>query len=119
MSTIFLQLEGALADARATQERAAEKLHDTGVANALAKSEYELASEAVRRVEGALNALHGVAAAPSAPVAAPPAEKPRRKEPRQEGPPCPSCGEVGKLSRVMIGSLPFVRCGACMAEIAQ
>lgn len=117
MSTIFLQLESALADARATQERAAEKLHDTGVANALAKSEYELASEAVRRVEGALNALHGVAAAPSAPVAVP---TPKERKPRvQEGPPCPSCGEIGKLSRVMIGSLPFVRCGACSAEIAQ
>jgi len=123
MSTILLQLEAALADARAAQERAAEKLHDTGVQHALAKSQYDAATEAVKRVEGALNSMHGVA--PPAPVArgatpstgagdTPAPKKPR--PPRDEGPKCPSCGTPGKLSFVMRGSMKFAHCGECNAE---
>lgn len=119
MSTILLQLESALADARAAQETAAERLHDTGVAHALAKSQYDAAADAVRRVEGALNSMHGVAAAPSAPAIQPPAEKRPKKRPEEPGQACPSCGAVGKLSRVMIGQAPFARCDECNAEFPQ
>lgn len=115
MSTILLQLESALADARAAQEQAAERLHDTGVAHALAKSQYDAAADAVKRVEGALNSMHGVAtAAPSAPVKREEPKQPRK--PKNEGPACPACGEVGRLSYIMHGSMKFVQCGACNAE---
>lgn len=125
MSSILLQLESALADARAALERAAEKLHDTGVKNALAKSEYDAAAEAVKRVEGALNSMHGVSSpAPAASssdkvisAAEPPAPAKKRRAP--EGPACPSCGEIGKLSLQMRGTMRFAICGGCNAEIAQ
>lgn len=118
MSTILLQLEAALADARTGLEAAAEKLHDTGVAHALAKSQYDAAGDLVKRFEGALNSIHGIgapAAAPSAPVE----RAPPRKVREPEGPACPSCGDVGKLSYVMKGTMRFVVCSACNAEIPQ
>lgn len=119
MSTILLQLESALADARAAVERAAEKLHDTGIAHALAKSQYDAAADTVKRMEGALNSLHGVAVAapavPAATTAAPSAPK-KPREPRNEGPACPSCGAVGKLSMVLRGQMKFAQCGECNAE---
>ena len=116
MSTILLQLESALADARSAQERAAEKLHDTGVAHALAKSQYDAAADAVKRVEGALNSMHGVAPAPRAVLADLPATPKKPREPKPEGPACPSCGAVGKLAIVMRGQMRFAQCGECNAE---
>jgi formate dehydrogenase maturation protein FdhE len=116
MSSILLQLETALADARASQERAAEKLHDAGVAKALAQSQYDAAAEIVKRTEGALNALHGVAAAPSAPIIAAPAREPRKPKAEPEGPECPGCGDKGTLSHIMRGTVRFAQCSACKGE---
>jgi hypothetical protein len=134
MSSILLQLETALADARASQERAAEKLHDAGVAKALAQSQYDAAADVVKRVEGALNSMHGIgaktlteiaAAAPSAPVYAPgDPDRPnqgdagvkRKPKPQPEGPECPGCGDKGTLSHIMRGTVRFAQCSACKGE---
>lgn len=121
MSQILLQLEAALADARSAQERAAERLHDTGVAHALAKSQYDAAADAVKRVEGALNSMHGVAvtvlgSGPTIDKAAAPLKDRKPREPRVEGPTCPSCGTPNKLSIVMRGQMKFAHCGECNAE---
>ena len=126
MSTILLQLEAALADARAAQERAAERLHDMGVARALAKSQYDAAADSVKRVEGALNSMHGVSSASA--VLEPTtrevgnggngvtAQQPKPKKRREEGQACPSCGAVGKLTLSMIGTVKFAICGECNAQ---
>jgi formate dehydrogenase maturation protein FdhE len=108
MSSILLQLESALADARASQERAAEKLHDTGVQHALAKSQYDAAAEIVKRTEGA--------AAPSAPIIAAPAREPRKPKAEPDGPECPGCGDKGTLGYIMRGTVRFAQCSACKGE---
>ena len=118
--SILLQLEVALADARASLERAAETLHDTGVAHALAKSQYDAANDVVKRVEGALNSMHGVGTAPVQTVGSSEQVPTKRHKPKEpEGPACPSCGEVGKLSYTMKGTMKFIVCSACNAEIPQ
>lgn len=113
MSTLYLQLESALADARASVERAGETLHDASVAAAQRKSEYDMAAEQVRRLESALSALHGAPAptpASGVRVDAPPA--PRKPRPEPEGPECSGCGERGTL--VKQGNI--TTCTACKAQ---
>lgn len=122
--SIFLQLETALADARASRELAGEKLHDAATAHALAKSEYDAASETVKRLEGALNSMHGVTSPPSAVAVAHEREpecRPATKKPREpkadQGPACPSCTDVGKLSAPFYkGVTKWVTCGGCNGE---
>lgn len=124
MSTILLQLEAALADARAALERASEKLHDAGVQHALAKAEHDAAADNVRRVEGALNSMHGVSSpAPAGPAGAtvsaaipePPAPTKKRREP-PSGPICNGCGEQGKIEKI---SAQLAACSACGAQYPQ
>jgi hypothetical protein len=126
MSTLFLQLENALAEARELVLAANEKVHETGLAHAQARADMDAAAENVRRLEGAANSLNGVApAAPNSVATAPKAEsqvvisgdaytppKPRRPRPSQTGPQCTGCGERGKLTQAG----PIITCGACSAQ---
>jgi hypothetical protein len=116
MSSILLQLETALADARASQERAAEKLHDAGVAKALAQSQYDAAADVVKRVEGALNSMHGIGAKTLTEIAAAAPSAPKKPKPQPEGPECPGCGDKGTLSHIMRGTVRFAQCSACKGE---
>jgi len=116
MSTLYLQLESALADARALVERAGEALHDASVQAAQRKGEYDMAAEQVRRLESALSALHGAPAPTPAAVVradAPPAPK-KQKAPGE--PECPTCMTKGSLSKVQVGNSTMVECGACHAQ---
>lgn len=107
---LFLQLETALADARASVEKAGEALHDASVQAAQRKAEYEAQTATVRRLEGALSALHGDGPKAATPVPAP--ERRPRAPKLTEGPVCSGCGEVGKLVR----QGPLVVCTACQAQ---
>lgn len=98
--SLFLSLESALADARSEVEKSGEALHDAAVAAAKLKADYDFTVEQVRRLEGALSALHGAApAAPSAPAPAARAATPPAP-PKPDGPECVGCGEKGKIERV-------------------
>lgn len=107
---LFLQLETALADARASLEQAGETLHDASVQAAQRKSEYEAKADTVRRLEGAIGALHGGIT----PLAGTPplVNSPRKAKPKPEGPQCAGCGEFGTLTK----DGPLIVCSACQAQ---
>jgi len=110
---LFLQLENSLADARADLEKAGETLHDAAVKAAQLKSEYDLKADVVRRLEGALRALHGEPGTTPAPGSSQASSPSAPKQPRPPaGPACAGCGEVGKLVR----EGPLVICTVCQAQ---
>jgi len=109
VSQLFLNLEVALSDARVALEQAGEALHEISVQAAQRKAEYDLKGDTVRRLEGALRALHGETGA-AVVVSAPQAE--RKPRPPPSGPVCDGCGEVGKLVR----QGPLIVCTACQAQ---
>lgn len=114
--SLFLSLESALADARRDVEVAAEALYDAGIKLAQNKAEFDLKAEQVRRLEGALSALHGATprATPAATVPSTPPPAPKPKPP--EGPECPSCKAPGSLFQVRVGTLSGHECSACHAQ---
>jgi hypothetical protein len=109
--TLFLSLESALADARADVEKAGESLHDAAIKAAQLKADYDMKAEQVRRLEGALNALHGATTAPVVPAAVPVQRPPKVAE--LTGPTCIGCGEVGKIVRI---NSAISTCSACNAQ---
>jgi len=110
VSQLFLNLEVALSDARVALEQAGEALHEVSVQAAQRKAEYDLKGDTVRRLEGALRALHGETGA-AVVVSAPHVERRPRVQP-PSGPVCDGCGEVGKLVR----QGPLIVCTACQAQ---
>ena len=110
MSSLFLTLESSLADARAELEKAGESLHEASIQAAQKKVLYDAAADVVRRLEGALSALHGDIVQPmTAVIGALPKHKPK---PKAEGPICDGCGEAGTLVR----QGPLIVCTACQAQ---